>query len=210
MTPLSQEALRSRLRFDFEVLSRLSAPWLQVLGFETYPDLLAGRRAIAPGTPQAAPPYVLARYDFATLSGPGRTRRPTVVAFDVLAGGNYPFTAPSVTVIPPLPWVPRVHPTAGVVCTGGAWGEAGGRQLLAHLLIQVARILNLDEPHSGTDLGFQPDAARYWQSTMGGRPIHPGLAYPPLPVDLTHGAPAPRPRFRPAQAVSTPRFRRVG
>lgn len=196
-TRLSPDALQARLRFDFNVVSGLRAPWLRVLGFASVADLRGGRQAIAPGAPGAAPALLLVHYGFPTLAGPGRRLPAATVEFDLLAGGNYPFTSPHVIVLPPLPWVPRVHPTAGIVCTGSAWGEARGQVLLAHLVVQVARLLNLDEPHTGTDFGFQAEATDYWQTRLGGRPLNPGLQYPALPVDLTHGVSAPRPRLRP-------------
>ncbi|MBI4438186.1 hypothetical protein HY631_04510 [Candidatus Uhrbacteria bacterium] len=199
-----------RLRFDFEVVARLAAPWLQVAGFASIPALLSARDPVAPGTPGAAPPYVLARYDFRTLAGPGRYQAATVVAFDLLAGGNYPFTPPAVTVLPPLPWNHRVQPASGVVCIGSDWGDAGGQVLLAHLLVQVARILNFDEPYSDSDWGYQPDAIRYWQETLRGHSLHRDLVYPAMPVEFTHGVARSRPALRvlsPWPPTPSPRLR---
>jgi len=187
MTPLSHDEREQRLRYDFEVVGALRSPWLQLSGFASPADVLALRPPIAPRTPGAAPRHLLVRYAFPTLAGPGRWQDGALLRIDLVAGGDYPFTRPAVTVLPPIPWNHRVHPPTGMMCIGTEWEDSRGQILVAHLIVHLARILNFDEPHSGGDLGFQPEVARYWQTALGGRPLNPGLRYPALPLHLTHG-----------------------
>lgn len=180
MPRLSAEDLASRLAYDRRVVERLRAPWLHVLAQDD------------------ARGYTVT-YGFPTLADAGVFVTNVRVRFDLLAGGNYPYTEPHAQVVSrPQPWGPHVQPGSGWLCTGNAWKEARARMLLAHLVIQVARLLNFDEPDNGSG-HMNSAAASWWRSHYHGRPLNPDLAYPILPIDLTHGieARASSPGFRP-------------
>lgn len=213
MPSLSPTELASRLAYDHQVVSRLRAPWLSWTAARTALGLGGTRHPSAPGAEGGQARVYLVSYDFPTLTGPGRfASQPTVVRFDLLAGGNYPFTLPEAAVTSsPLPWGPHIG-TGGQICLGHAWGEARGRMLLAHLVIHMARLLNLDEPDNGQP-HMNGAATAWWRAHLDSRPINPELRYPILPLDLTHGIEASRAgaAFRPrGHTAPPPGMRRRG
>src|SRR5262249_17942058 len=108
--------------------------------------------------------------------------------FDISSNG-YPFDQPRVLVVSqPIPWNPHVQPGSGVVCIGEGWEAARGRMTLVELVAHVARILNCDEPDRGTAyVGWNSAAISYWRRELGCQPLNPGIRYPVLPVEITHG-----------------------
>ena len=106
------------------------------------------------------------------MVGPGRYSNETTVRFDLFADNNYPESEPPCFVIESeLPWSPHFHPELSV-CTGDIWDEADGNMLLGELMVHVAKLLNFDEPFTtDVELGYQPEAARYWVNELGQGPI---------------------------------------
>lgn len=198
MGKLDPKQLRSRLAFDHRVATSLVSPALGPVTAYTSAD--AGGREVSPeeGAAGAATCFVV-EYRFPVLAGAGKHTPVTRVRFDLLAGGNYPFSAPVPQVLSrPLPWSPHVHPANGFVCLGAGWARARGRMLLGELIVHVMRILNCDEPDRGPDyVGWNADAIRYWRTVLGRKPLHPDLAYPDLPAEVTHGVTDPATAFTP-------------
>jgi hypothetical protein len=190
MAQLDPAQLRSRLAFDYDTVTRLRSRHLGPI--EPFVSERAfARDATATPAEGAAGLVRLYRihYRFPLLIGEGLTKPGSAAKFDLLAGGNYPFTAPTVTCLAsPLPWSPHVNPYSGLVCLGGAWGAAGGRMLAAQLVVHVMRILNCDEPTPSADYGgWNLRAARYSREVLKARPLNSELDYPVLDAELTHG-----------------------
>lgn len=187
MPRLTPPELAGRLAYDHQVVSRLHAPWLGWKAARDGTQHTATSAVVTPGGDGRQTRIYSVSYAFRTLLGAGvYSETPTVVCFDLLAGGNYPYSSPvAVVATDPTPWGPHVGST-GYICLGSAWDEARGRMLLAHLVIHVARILNFDGPDTGGG-HMNPAAASWWRTHHEGRPLNPDLAYPILPLDLTHG-----------------------
>lgn len=189
MERLSPADLVSRLAFDWRVLSALRSPHLGALhAFASADDARAGR-ALTPRDGEAGHAACYAvEYRLPVLVGPGKTVPTATVWFDLLAGGRYPLSDPFVTCTSrPLPWSPHVNQTSGSVCIGDGWRRARGRMLAAQLVVHVLHILNFDEPDRGPDyVGWSATAAHHWRTVLNGRPLTPDLAYPVLPVEITH------------------------
>jgi len=186
---LDPSELRARLAFDYEVVSELRSPRLEVTAHASTADAMAGRAlGVGDGKAGRAVAYA-ALFRFPVLVGPARTTPETRAVFDLRSGSEYPDTEPLVTIVSrPLPWSPHVHPSTGGVCIGEMWKLARGRMLFAQLLIHVMHCLNCDEPDRGPHYtGWNADAIRYWRTEMRCRPLHPDLVYPVLPMQLTHG-----------------------
>src|SRR6185436_18709958 len=146
----------------------------------------------------------LVEYRFPHLVGRGTTATSALAAFDLYAGGNYPYSPPGVWILSrPTPWSPHVHSAAGTVCIGPAWERASGQMLLAQLVVHVARLINFDEPGAATSAGhWNASAVHYWRSALGGGPYLRDLQYPRLPVEVTHGVSDGASVFRAAEAFS--------
>ncbi len=204
MARLSQHELRSRLAFDWKVVRALKSPALgPVRGFVSADDVKRGNDATdADGDAGRVTIYVV-EFRFPILIGPGPTTPSATCRFDLLAGGNYPFSTPSASFVSrPLPWSPHVHPWTGSVCLGDGWARARGKMLAAQLVGHVMRIVNCDEPDRGPFYdGWNGEAIRYWRNTLGKKPFHPELAYPVLPEEITHGYEDPKASFGAASEV---------
>ena len=185
MPRLSAKELDSRLRFEHEVAMKLRAPWLAIGAYRNAVESAEPKNAIPAGADGFAARVYAVAYRFQTLTGAGTYVSETVMVFDLLAGGNYPLTAPLVSVCSrPLPW--GRHIGAGFVCLGPAWEEAKGGMLLAHLVVHVARLLNYDEPFVD-QAHMNGSAHAYWRDKLHRRPLNPSLTYPVMPSDVTHG-----------------------
>lgn len=209
--PLSAAEIASRLSLDFRAAMLLRS--LCVPELSAYPDESSFQRDKPIAGPEDASRARIykVRYAVRTLTAVDATSESTVVKYDLLAGGSYPFTVPLATVMSrPVPWSPHFHST-GTICLGAGWQQARGKMLLAHLVIHVAKLLNFDEPVRAQEDGFNPAAATYWLGTLRGRPLNPELVYPDLPAEfLVHGitppvrfAPRATPRFAPAPGHSS-------
>ncbi len=195
---LRRQDPRSRLGFDYEVASRLPSPTLEALRAYASTEH-ADRKAevsLEHGLVGEATVYV-ASYRFPILTGPDQYTDAATVRFDLLAGGNYPYSPPAVQVISrPLPWSPHVHPASGIVCIGDGWRDAKGRMLFAQLAIHVMRLLNFDEPPREASYdGFNAAAIHFWREKLGRKPLNPELQYPLLPLDVAYGIEDPNASF---------------
>lgn len=191
MGRLDATQVRTRLRFDSEVARKLGADSLGLLrGFASMREYRAGNEASREDEEAGRVAVYEVEMRLRHLVGPGETAERAVVLFDLLAGGNYPYSDPAVSMVGrPLPWSPHVHPTSGAVCLGEGWRRAKGQMLFAQLLVHVMRLLNCDEPDRGADYaGWNAAAARHWRETLRRRPVAPDLVYPVLPIEVTHGA----------------------
>lgn len=137
--------------------------------------------------------HYVVTFNIKSLRDRGRYVESCSVAFDLLAGGNYPWSEPAVHQNSrPLLFSPHVSQTTGWVCIGPIWTRADGQLLLAQLVIHVlAAIVNSDRP-AVRHGGLNPGADRYWHDVLRCRPITPNLRYPSIPSELTHGIPSRR------------------
>lgn len=191
---LETAELASRLAYDLEVVSELRSPALgDIRAYASEEDRRAGRRLDPSNTGGRKAIVYIVDFRFPVLVSATETTPLVTVHFDLLSGGNYPYTAPWTTVISrPMPWSPHVQPNEGTVCIGEIWRDGRGKMLLADLIIHVMRVLNFDEKdRDPLYVGWNPAAIAYWRKTMGRKPLHPDLEYPVLPTHLTHGMPEP-------------------
>mgnify|MGYP000893569282 CR=1 FL=1 len=218
MRRLTPDRVASRLAFDHRVMLGLHGPTLgAVRAYRTEAERRSGREATKQEGEAGQVQLYSVDYCFPVLVGPGPTIDKVTALFNTEGSDNYPFTGPTVTIVSrPLPWGPHIHPANGLVCQGSAWEESQGRMLLGHLVVHVARLLNLDEPDRGArGDGYNHEAIAYWRARLGGNPLHPELEYPKLPVEVTHPTgrpPTEAPRFTPAPATPARRagFRPLG
>lgn len=202
---------RSRCAFDYRIATALQSPMLSSV--TAYRDALSADRGLAVSAAEGegglATVYRV-QYDLESLSGPNTRFRGLLVDFQLLSGGNYPWTEPYVTVLSrPTPWSPHFLGSAGTVCIGEGWRQSKGKMLLAQLITHVARLANFDEPDRGREyVGWNPPAATYWRTVMGARPLTPGLPYPVLPP-AAYGVTEEASSFREAAATASgePTFR---
>lgn len=190
MARLSPADLRGRLKYDFEVIEGMCSPHLgPIQPFLSDRDLEAGVPAAPSMCTAGLARLYMVEYRFPILVGEGKTIPSVRAKFDLLAGGNYPFSPPTVTCIgTPLPWSPHFHPSSGLVCLGDGWSHRRGHMLAAQLIVHVARLLNFDEPErSGEYGGWNFAAANYWRTVLKKRPLNPDLEYPVLDARVTHG-----------------------
>ena len=186
---LTQEQLRSRLRFDWRVLAEM---WGSVIEGRSYASTCHLERRAQPilslAEAHRATKYRV-DYHVPTLVGRGRFAPVTTIGFD-LSVGDYPYQPPATWVVSDhVPYSPHFRRGAPV-CIGDFWGAGRQPVLLAHLVVHVGRLLNWDEvPRGGGYAGWNRDATEYWRSTYR-RPLNPGLRLPSLPGHLTHGTPA--------------------
>jgi hypothetical protein len=191
MARLTPAERSDRLALDYRTTVRLASPALaSIRAFGSEAELKVGREVTPVEAEAGRAAIYVVEYTFPILVGPGPTTDRAVARFDLLAGGNYPFSDPSAAILSrPLPWSPHVQSANGVVCIGDGWRTARGRMLAAQLVVHVMRLLNCDEPdREPWYTGWNAAAVRYWRTTMGCRPQNPDLQYPALPAEITHGA----------------------
>ncbi len=207
MSTLSPTQLAERRRLDHRVMLDMArrSELIEVRAFVRVDDLRSGANAIGTNGDAANANHYLVRYAVRTLAGPNRLFDATTVHFDLLAGGNYPYSEPACWVLSrPLPWTPHFR-EGSPICLGELWRDARGQVLLAHLVRHLAKLLNFDEleRHPGYR-GWNGAAIDHWRQELGARPITPELRYPEPAVELTHGV-ASRRAFtkRPARSRRT-------
>ncbi len=198
MDRLTADELRSRLSFDYQTVTLMSCPLMEVEAYRNEDDLRAQRNKITSPEEGHLAVYYRVKYNLKTLVARGRYSNSTTVQFDLFADNDYPQSEPACSVMMPeseLPWSPHFHPLFPI-CIGPIWKQSDGNMLLGELMVHVAKLLNFDEPPNPTiEHGYQPDAARYWVNELGRQPISK-LVYPTLPVqihrvDSAESAPAP-------------------
>lgn len=210
---LTPAELAGRLAFDFRVMEALASPYLNApRAFASERDARAGRALTAAEGRAGRGAIYLVEYRFPMAKNPTERLVRATARFDLLAGGNYPFSPPAVQMVSaPIPFSNRVHAQTGAVCTGSVWSDAEGEMLLAQLVVHAMRLLNFDEPSRGAPSDtFNAVALEYWRRTLGGAPLNPGFDYPTLPPELTHAVRPPRALFRPAAPSCPGRFAASG
>lgn len=189
--PLSATQLQKRLAFDAAICRSLASPLLTLTGYTGMEEMRAGQVANEAQEKAGRVVYYTLRLAFPVLVGPGPTTSSVTCVVDLLAGGNYPWTEPAVTIISrPLPFSSHVHPKTGSFCVGPWWNRARGSALLGQLVVHFLHIMNMDEPEHDHE-GWQPAANAYWRRTMQSKPLNPGLQYPTLDETITHGVKKP-------------------
>jgi hypothetical protein len=185
----ASDSVTTRLAFDYEVVSQLHSPIIRaVRAFDSFESYRAGRDLPAEHGFEGRAILYLVEYHVRTFASREQYIERVGVCFDLLAGGSYPFTKPAVTVVTrPIPWSPHFHLPSGTVCVGNIWANAGGRMLLAQMIVHVARLLNFDEPKSVREANWNREADEYWRGVLKCRPINSQLEYPILPSHVTHG-----------------------
>jgi hypothetical protein len=176
--------LQSRLRLDYQVVTLMRSPLLNVEAYQNEDDLKARRNLIRSLAEGHLATYYRVDYHIKTLIGPGHFSNTTTVMFDLFADNNYPDSEPVCSVIEsPTPWSPHFYENVAV-CTGDGWKEAEGRMLLGELMVHVAKLLNFDEPpyKNPNYVGYNGEAIKYWESVLGRQPLTKNLPYPVLPT----------------------------
>jgi ubiquitin-protein ligase len=204
MAGLTPEQLNNRLRYDYEVAMQMHCPVMSLTAYRSADDLKARRNPITSKDQGHLAMHYLVDYKITTLIGPDRFSDRTLVQFNMLDNGDYPYKPPSCYVVDSeMPWSPHFKKNAPI-CIGEIWKDAGGKILLGHLLIHIAKLLNFDEvAREPGYVGWNAEAIKYWRSKMKEQPITPGFGYPALPTWVTHGEvvieqPASRSTFKPA------------
>lgn len=205
MGRMSPPELDTRLALDFAVATAMSGDLMEVSAHRTLSDAQAGAALIVDPADARLARFYRVTFNVRTLVGRGTYRDFTVVVFDLLANGNYPFTDPASWVISrPLPWSPHFR-DGSVICLGEIWSGSKGDILLGHLLNHVAKLLNFDEvARGGGYVGWNAEATSYWRNEMAEKPITLGLVYPVPDPRLTHAISGRPPVFRPPRR-RTPR-----
>jgi len=191
--------LQSRLRLDYQVVSLMYDPLMEVAAYRNVDDLKAQRHPITSIEDGHLATHYRVNYHLRTLTGPGTYSAPTTVHFDLFANPDYPTHEPSCFVIDgKLPWSPHFADN-GWICIGKIWERAAGNMLVGELLVHVAKLLNFDEPdYVDTEYGgFRPEAVNYWIGELNRQPITRNLHYPMIPPLIPDYVveTAPRPRI---------------
>lgn len=205
MPKLSPEELNSRLRFDWNIVQRMKSPLATIAAFKSMNDLKASKHPITDAAEAHRAIAYLVEYRIKSLVDAGRFHDRFDVSIDLMAGGNYPYSEPACFVISrPVPWSPHFLPSAGSICLGELWSAAAGNITLGHLIIHIAKLLNSDEADREPGYsGWNAQAVQYWRHVMKRQPVTPGLQYPVVPPQITHGVTAEtKPLFCPASAAA--------
>lgn len=193
---LNADALERRLRLDESTMALVNvnlAP-IRVTAHRSAADARSGVRPIASGS-GAAPEHYRVIYEFETLRGPGLRHRPTIVHFDLMANGSYPFSEPICrTVGEVTPWTPHFHEVYPI-CIGAGWPKQtapdAGEALAVDLVRHIAKLLNFDEPLPAAGYsGYNGPAIDWWRKQNRCRPLNPGLLYPNIDPNEPDGGSA--------------------
>jgi len=111
MPRLSLQDLKERLRYDNRILRSLETDLIFGGAYRSVEDALDKRcEHLEISQAHMARAYLVG-YRVPSLSGPDRRLDETAVVFDLMAGGNYPFTSPVAMVCSrPIPWSPHFNP----------------------------------------------------------------------------------------------------
>lgn len=185
MTPLTPAEQASRRALDYDAMqatARLCTAFVDNWSaFASIADAESTRRA---NQPQDVRVFE-AVYKIRSPIARDRYYDKWWVRFD-LSSPNHPKAEPTILVLSKeRPWVPHVSP-AGVFCLGTLWSP---ERTAAHLLVDVARILNFDENLAKlkeTTIHFNSDSIRWWETKHSARPITP-IRYPEVVVPAAIG-----------------------
>jgi hypothetical protein len=180
---LTLQQRQHRLLFDYRVAMEMRTPFVNVTAYRDADDLKQRRNPIVAEQDAHLASQYLVDYFMKALIGPDKYSDKTSVKFDLLAGGNYPYTQPSCFVeSAQMPWTPHFSRNRPICTDEEIWLAAKGRLLLGHWLVHVAKLLNFDEiPRTENYGGYNPDAAAYWRTKLNGQPLTPDFPYPVLP-----------------------------
>lgn len=106
-----------------------------------------------------------------------------LVIFDLLAGGNYPYSAPSVRFSRGRAFFPHCSPKWGRVFVEDVWQSAKGNMLLSELIVHIMHLCNFDHPRPRGPV-YNEKAVEYWRDVLDYRPLTPALCYPVLPLRI--------------------------
>jgi hypothetical protein len=182
---LTLQQRQDRLRYDYSVVMKMRSPLINITAYRNPDDLEKRRNPIVSDENGHLATHYLVTYYIKTLTGPDRYSNKTSVKIDLLANGNYPYSPPACWVIDSeLPWTPHFTKAHPICIDADLWHDSKGRMLLGDLLKHIAKLLNFDEiPRTPGYNGYTPEAAEYWRTKLGGRPITPNLIYPQLPME---------------------------
>jgi hypothetical protein len=184
LTPQQQQA---RLKFDYQVVTKMRSPQLNVTAYRSASDLEKRSNPIVSEDVAGLATHYLVVYHMRTLVGPDRYSEKTSVKFDLLANGDYPFSRPACYVVSSeMPWTPHFREKLPICIDHEMWEDAQGQMLLGHLFVHIAKLLNFDEiPRTDDYGGYTPEAADYWRTKLNRRPLDPNLVYPVLPSEIS-------------------------
>jgi hypothetical protein len=219
MRKLTPEQLKTRLKMDYQIVTKMRDPLMSVTTYRNDADLEKRRNPIVSEDEGHLATHYLVTYYIRTLVGKDDYSEKTSVKFDLFANGNYPYTWPGCWVTSSrMPWTPHFKEGVPICIDHDLWEGYEGNMLLGQLFVHVAKLLNFDEiPRSENYGGLNPPAAAYWREVLDRKPITPNFPYPPLPpeadpaftparsrrADMFSAAPARRPDlFQPRPAVN--------
>lgn len=187
MARLTPQQLQSRLKFDYQVVTKMRSPLLNITAYRSAFDLEKRTNPIVSEDEGGLATHYLVVYHMRTLVGPDRYSEKTSVKFDLLANGDYPFTRPACYVVSSqMPWTPHFREKLPVCIDHNMWEDAKGKLLLGNLFVHIAKLLNFDEiPRTEDYGGYTPEAADYWRTKLNRRPLDPDLVYPVLPAEIS-------------------------
>jgi len=187
---LSMKNLRSRLVYDYTLMRSIEGPMIKSEAYRTMSSLRARRHAITNINHAGEAEFYRIEYNVKALIGPGRYHNHFVCVIDSLAEGNYPASCPEAHFISkPLPWSPHVLDADGSICLGhSTWVPF--ETLFSYLVTHIAKLLNCDENLTPGYIGWNPEAAEYWEDVLKRKPITRNLPYPVPSSELTHGIPS--------------------
>jgi len=188
MAKLTPDQLASRLAFDWRIAQSMQGPVTSIHAFPDALSLSKRRKEITDAAQAPKATHYLVEFYIRSLVGEDQFHDRFDVSIDLLAGGNYPYSEPVCFVVSrPIPWSPHFLEGAPI-CLGELWTDLSGHGTLGHLVIHTCKLLNWDEfARSPGYVGWRPDAVSYWKKKLKKQPITPGLQYPVLPAELTHG-----------------------
>lgn len=164
----------------------MRCPVMSVSAFRNADDLDKQRNQILSESEGHLATHYRIDYFIKTLIGPDQYSDKTTAKIDLLANGNYPYSAPASWVISSkIPWSPHFREGFPICISNDLWESASGRMLLGGLLVHIAKLLNLEEINRSEFYGgYNPEAADYWRTKLNSQPINPQLPYPVLPSEV--------------------------
>ena len=192
MPKLNRQQLNGRLARDYQICNEMNTN-SKVIDVEAYknPDDLRNQKnlIVSENDGHLATHYRVA-YHIKTLIAKGEySSDPVVIHIDLMANGDYPYSAPTCMVISPItPWSPHFQANSPVCLGVEVWVHRAPTVWLGDLLIHIARLLNFDELlRSPGYVGWNKEAIDYWRKILKEQPINPNLIYPVLPdfMDVT-------------------------
>lgn len=164
----------------------MRSPVMSVSAFRNADDLDKQRNHILSDEEGHLATHYRIDYFMKTLIGPEQYSDKTTAKIDLLANGNYPYSAPACWVISSkIPWSPHFRKGFPICISNDLWESGSGSMPLGSLCVHIAKLLNLDEiSRSEFYGGYNPEAADYWRTKLNSQPINPHLPYPVLPPEV--------------------------